>query len=779
MIRPSTRKLAQIVTSSVLIVSLLTSCGSPDQPPPPLSPPVAQAIDQPVLQPVTDVELLDKRAYINKVSFAANKAKYFDLMMGKVGIDAAEMEMLQTNGFVVSDRRTWYRFIEAYAWIYWQDLPVLVTTDSLLHTVHQSYDDLLKDLEYNLLIPTLQTILEQSAVKIAEARTQNASPELNPIYIDVERFLEIARLLLQGGNSNDDVARGWIDVARAANTFEEVDLFGSSRTVDFSLFTPRGHYTGELMLENYFRAMTWLAQIDFRLLEFDMLTNEPILNPSQIAAAMILRDGLESSGQRAAWNQFNALFEALVGRSDNMVLSDLERFMTDARLQTPTSALSADPVRLLELLRNNDYGQQRITGQIIYRHIANSSDQPIPRPVSFLMMGQRFAIDSYVTGNVVFDRIMDDGQPVMRALPSPLDVMYALGNDRAVTHLNAELAEFPYGGNLVALRQQVDSAAPDFWQSSVYNRWLGMIRTLGTATTDEHFPETMRTSAWADKMLQTQLGSRAQLRHDTILYVKQSFTTAGVVCEYPAGYVEPYPAFYEALRNYAQSSVAALAGLKSASSNEAANAVQERASVYLQNLSEVAETLRVMSEKELRLEEFTEEETLFLRSIMVAKEPNVMGCAGPTFEDMWDGWYRRLFYSSDDNAAVIADIHTNPTTDGQHPLYPPRVLHAATGPIAPIFFIVNTDEGTAIYVGPAFTYFEHVTVGDSTTPAKRLTDDDWRQMLLTGNPYPAIPEWTSSFRVPSDSPPQILSLPRWEEMSQQPVDSPFSPLETP
>jgi hypothetical protein len=55
----------------------------------------------------------------------------------------------------------------------------------------------------------------------------------------------------------------------------------------------------------------------------------------------------------------------------------------------------------------------------------------------------------------------------------------------------------------------------------------------------------MRRAAWQRKQLQTQLASWAELRHDTILYGKQSYTTTA--CEYPAGYVEPVPAFFARL----------------------------------------------------------------------------------------------------------------------------------------------------------------------------------------------------------------------------------------
>jgi hypothetical protein len=47
-------------------------------------------------------------------------------------------------------------------------------------------------------------------------------------------------------------------------------------------------------------------------------------------------------------------------------------------------------------------------------------------------------------------------------------------------------------------------------------------------------------------VLNTQLGSWTQLRHDTVLYAKQS-VTGGILCDFPHSYLEPVPAFWEAM----------------------------------------------------------------------------------------------------------------------------------------------------------------------------------------------------------------------------------------
>jgi len=55
----------------------------------------------------------------------------------------------------------------------------------------------------------------------------------------------------------------------------------------------------------------------------------------------------------------------------------------------------------------------------------------------------------------------------------------------------------------------------------------------------------MRTQAWEEEQLNAALASWTELRHDTILYAKQSYTP--VETSLPPsvpGYVEPVPEFY-------------------------------------------------------------------------------------------------------------------------------------------------------------------------------------------------------------------------------------------
>ena len=706
--------------------------------------------------------------FLEKISFAPEEARYAQEIKQTFNLTADEMARLQDNGFVVTDRLAFRDFSNAYAYIYWKDLPVVITTDSILQAIHKTYDDLLTRLEVRVLAPQLAYFLTQVRQQVRTDASANTDPELASLYTDVDNYLSVPLALLASEVEIADVppkATDYVKLAQQSSGIAPVTLFGGERKVDFSLFKPRGHYTKHERLERYFWAMNWLAHIDFRLVEYD-LNGEPRLNVNHIAAAVLLHQAIKSANQRATWQTFDHLINTFVGPSDNMTLADLDRFLADAGIETAGDVFQTEKsTRLLTLLTSGNYGQQQITGQLL--KVASDNPEPQSRPVSFMMLGQRFVIDSYIMSQLVFDQLLVNTQKVPRPLPSPLDVMYVLGNDRAKKHLQAELTRYNYQESLDSLRTLVEGYDANFWTDSTYNRWLNSLRALNMNTTHSAYPQAMRTSAWADKMLHTQLASWAQLRHDNILYIKQSFT-AGITCEYPAGYVEPYPAFYTAVRDYARAGSEALASLDLTTARKAEQVLWQlenndssinwlfpddvrtlryKVLAYFKHLEYVTTMLQTMAEKELRLEPFSEKEEAFIKDTTVLQRESV-GCG--EIREEWHGWYPQLFPWEDESPVLIADIHTNPNIE----LAPPSVLHVATGSVAAMVLIADTDEGPTMYVGPSFTYYEVIEKGEAGTPPARLTDKDWKKRLRNS---PTPPDWTTSFRLPA--PPNYLSVP--------------------
>ena len=83
------------------------------------------------------------------------------------------------------------------------------------------------------------------------------------------------------------------------------------------------------------------------------------------------------------------------------------------------------------------------------------------------------------------------------------------------------------------------------WAQNLYWGWLYCLLALLNAKGDG-YPAFMKREAWADKDLNAALGSWAELRHDTILYAKQSYARKGSMPleKDTHGYVEPNPELY-------------------------------------------------------------------------------------------------------------------------------------------------------------------------------------------------------------------------------------------
>jgi len=311
-------------------------------------------------------------------------------------------------------------------------------------------------------------------------------------------------------------------------------------------------------------------------------------------------------------------------------------------------------------------------------------------------------------------------------LPSPLDAWFVLGNNRALTHLQPELSKYEYAGNLSVMRFLVDSFGEDFWNKNIYNSWLTSLRSLSGPFIAENYPAPMRTAAYHDKLLHTQLASWAQLRHDTILYVKQSYTSYPV-CEYPDGYVEPIPEFYTALSSYAEKANAVF------TSSKIEESLKSRLSAHFSTFKDTSDKLKTIAQKELDGLPYNEEETSFIKNTIVEKEKDMVCTKVTTYA----GWYPMLFYQGVDESVrrdpVVADVHTNPDKDSG-----PQVLHVGTGDVNLMVLTVDTCNGPTAYAGPVFSYYERVESG-----LKRLNDEAWKK-LLDAKELTA-PAWTSGF----------------------------------
>jgi hypothetical protein len=376
----------------------------------------------------------------------------------------------------------------------------------------------------------------------------------------------------------------------------------------------------------------------------------------ELGAALILRDLLLRSGRLDDWRRFDSLIQTFVGRTDSMTFDQLGEVLDGAGRRFPGDF--ADPQTLEDL--QGWIVQSGIGRQAIRSHLYESSPfdpDKIELPVSFTVIGQRFTPDSWALAKVVADEILWDQRKVQRRVPTALDVAFTvMGNDQAVPMLVDLMKSqkgksfrdgLNYQHNLAGVRAVFDARRADSWDESLYSMWLGCLRELSAPTADPKYPEVMHTRAWADKSINTQLASWTQLRHDTILYVKQS-ATAMAACDYPAGYVEPRPEFWRRFQRMAERastlmedvSPAQPSGQMNTGRSEGADSTGPRTGLrrtgknrveYFREFAQQLSILAGIAEKELARQDLSPEEARFLKDIV-----EVRGFSGPP---TYSGWY--------------------------------------------------------------------------------------------------------------------------------------------
>jgi hypothetical protein len=238
----------------------------------------------------------------------------------------------------------------------------------------------------------------------------------------------------------------------------------------------------------------------------------------------------------------------------------------------------------------------------------------------------------------------------------------------------------------------------------------------------------MKTAAWQQEKMNTQLASWSQLRHDNLLYAKQSYT-GGTGCSFPYSYVEPYPEFYARLKQFAKNAGDFFSQLPAA--NPELYSIVE----FFPHFEEVMEKLEILAEKQLNKIPFSTEENDWLKSMLFVE--------GGSGMPPYSGWYTNLFYDKWDAAEgdfTVVDVHTQPTDEAGNVVG--YVLHTGIGKVNLGVFVANNPlahNELMAYVGPVMSYYEKITDN-----FHRMTDQEWEK-LVQDNKLPKRPEWTNIY----------------------------------
>jgi hypothetical protein len=689
--------------------------------------------------------------------------------LNMVDLTDAERSLLAQNGFVVAvpQPREYNEFYQIYEQRRYDEMPVFVTTDSIYHIYHLIFDKMLRDLETDYFIADLRSLTTgMLAAATAQYDSLKGTSLQDPALRNVAYFAVADRLLGLSDpvpSEANDLVNAELALINAASSpdyspiWDRPDLPAEMKLIeDYTQYIPRGHYTRSEDLKMYFKAMMWYGRMTFRQTD-DFETRRALL------LVQALRQAKAADGTSAGtlWQLIYDPTVFIIGKSDDLGYIEYGALSDRIFGADPDPGKFADPVQFANFQQAaKTLPPPQVNSMWVW--IKQDKEQ-VTR--GFRFMGQRFTLDEYVFGQVIWRNVGTLDKP--RGLPKGLDFFAAMGSDEAYDILKGmgETEYANYDAQMEKVKGQVAGLESDSWTQNLYWSWLHSLRSI-IAPKGSAYPPFMQTQAWTRKDLQTALGSWTELKHDTILYSKQVMAEMGggpspTPPPPPHGYVEPNPQAYARLLALAQMTED---GLQSRS------LLSDLTRGNLENLISELEFLKDISERELSGGSITDDEYWEIVYWGGTLEHFTMAAADTT------GGEGRKMLEADQKAALVADVATG--TDASGSLV---ALEEAVGQPTPIY-VVLPDSPWRVAVGAVYSYYEF-----NVPVSGRLTDEAW-QKQIAGGTNPAQPDWVKLFAAPAPPPALIdagvnASLPTFEQLASLPdlfpKPSPYKALMSP
>ncbi len=663
-------------------------------------------------------------------------------------LNAGEATALRRNGFVVTapsplrsdnggsqphymsspqsgadHHEVYWQFNDLYQENYFDGVPTFMTSDALLHAWHVVYDGTLIVLERHALAPRLARLSDGLAAASAVQDNAAAAPGLKEAARLNLGYLAVAGRLLGAPAAPIAIpptiapqVKQELALIAAHQGFATSPLLGYA--VDYSLFVPRGHYAGDPVLGRYFQAMTWYNLLAFHLNGADGA-------PRTRQAILLVRALAGNATLDRLWAQVFDLITTWVGPSDDLTVRDYQAVIVRVYgADTPLSALADDAKLARFRALANTLASPRIVGAP-----ATSSARAAAMGKGFRLFGQRFVPDAAAMQALIWDKV---GTPAHRRVwPSGLDIAATFGSRPANALVTGPT---PYNGTGYAHYARQLASVQQAYRTlpgNLYGGWLNTLRAVW-GPVPPAAPAFMKTSAWGDKSLATGLASWAELRHDTILYVKPpEGLGSGGPAPAARAYVEPLPLAYTRL-------LALVGQLK-------ATLIAEG---ILDTLPQPVEQYPAYAPPgyhgehgyrgalddfaaQLALSERVSERELLGQTVSDADLNGVRTMFGEL--SLVDNFLRdngagRPLLLVDKQVSAIADVFTEPMSG--------QALEEGVGDVLPIYVVVTINGRRWLARGGVYSYYEF-----HQPMANRLTDDAWRQLARR----PALPAWMAGY----------------------------------
>lgn len=634
--------------------------------------------------------------------------------------DQALSQQLGEEGFAIVPARHAQLF-QVYEENDYREFPNFVTTDLYLQLYHLYIDCMLRELEMYQFFHTIVSYNDDmvEAMKKLYQKTESGTA-LERATAHNLRFFTIADVLFRGMKSydanTDQLIAEEVDKAiKATDDFSNFMADYKNVMFGYSLFRPRGHYTRNYVLEEYFRGMMWLQSVPFGM-----------DNDDEVNAAVIIAYTMMNNPEiQQKYDKINKIITYMMGQPDN--LSIIQVIDELKKINRPMVDLLNDKQAMSKLKKDlEEIGNKATRIRPKYERTSHNKINVMP---------QRYQPDA----EVLQEMVDYDNKPTLRATPKGLDFMAAMGVSAAEQILKEEQTPWKdYDKHLKAMKKRMGEIN---WDETICTQWMNTLKVLNVWGSDKsnqkQLPYFMLNPEWSKKDLNAALASWAELKHDAILYAKQPM---GAECggggppePIVKGYVEPNVGFWKKAIELLDNTEKLL---------KEQDMLTDKIKDATQRIREEAQFLLNISEKELAGKELSEEEY------------GQIECIGATFENIsldlvrekdqyLMGWSD--VQGADKKVALVADVYTANADNNPDK----SILFEAVGEADEIYVVVEIGGYLYLTRGSVLSYREFIQPIDQP----RLTDEEWQEQLEK-NARKGVPEWMKRIIVPLNKLPE-------------------------
>ena len=638
---------------------------------------------------------------------------------------------------------------------------ILITNDLVLHSFHKLFDNTLKYYEQTVSRDTIRELSLNLFDKFSKLAKEETDSNLKETYeflaaywavpasilvdkkeLSIEPFFDEEKWEWNEWGINDDEeihnlikknAEQYLSKLNSADKelisgiLEEI--FSANKTVpdeflmsyspdfivinnisqDYTQFTPRSHYTDNAELKTYFMAMKWLMREKFYFGD-DKLTNAALVMVSNIT---------DEETKKLA--ELSEKIKKLIGGDDDLTLDSLTAWMKENNFTSPESILNITEEQKSELFKLVPQKIQS-TAYSTESTMEIASDDAKDMTAGFVFFGEKFTLDSYIfdlmtAGSAEKEYAYMPNKQTALIVPDILEnnsdaaqMVDLWMNTRIVKDDVLEWWEFTqYSSYNKAKQEAIEKLKKEIWNSTtmetVYHKWIDMIGYLVNEA-EENAPYFKLDPVYRLKNLVTYMGSYTDLKHDTLLYVKQAYAEMWWGGDGDCS-IEVDPPLLPVPKWYIEADIDVINKLIELN-NETKSDFSELDDYILNNFVEFDTFLNKMKgilEQQMANKVISDEDFEYMRTAF----DKLSQITFPVGDAVTQKEMR---------AALIADIFTS---EGWNPLY------EAVGRPALMLVMIDDANGKRIARGPVFTHYEFYDSDDVVNAnGSRLNDIQWQ-----------------------------------------------------